>query len=445
MPRYLFTTLTSNDLGLLARTLPIARELAQHGQEVAFCNPSPAPAKLIAEAGFPNLTPAHPLFHVAVTDRLTPLGLWRQLSTPAVQAAFGGPWPALRCLLRDAPRRLEAPGEIWNYDQFVALLGFGSPNFLRANVEAFRLLMLDYQPDVVVDSWNPFAVIAARALGKPVATVTQADGHPASRGFIWWKEPTGPRPCAADAVNPLLAEYGLPPVRSAAEFNVGDLTLVVGIPEIDPLPEGVPVTYIGPLVWQKPGAALPEWIERRDPARPLVWVYSGNPQYFPVRTPVDSRVVLQACVEALADEPLDVALTTGHHALPAQFQRLPANFHYTPYAPGLSLAARCQLLIHHGGYGSCQTGLLAGTPAVIIPTYAERESNARRLVAAGAAAMLRPTEGRFWQKHLSAKALRLIVRGVISDPSYAANARRLQTALLAYGGAVQAAKLIAAL
>jgi len=46
---------------------------------------------------------------------------------------------------------------------------------------------------------------------------------------------------------------------------------------------------------------------------------------------------------------------------------LPPNFYYASYVPGLAMAERSDLLIHHGGYGSCQTGLYAGTPAVIIP------------------------------------------------------------------------------
>ena len=46
MPRFLFTTLASDDLGLLARTLPVARELKQRGHQVAFCNPAAAPRKL---------------------------------------------------------------------------------------------------------------------------------------------------------------------------------------------------------------------------------------------------------------------------------------------------------------------------------------------------------------------------------------------------------------
>ncbi len=57
MSKVLCTTLPSNDLGLLARTVPVARELASMGHKVAYCNPAPAPSKLIAEAGLENLTP----------------------------------------------------------------------------------------------------------------------------------------------------------------------------------------------------------------------------------------------------------------------------------------------------------------------------------------------------------------------------------------------------
>jgi len=49
------------------------------------------------------------------------------------------------------------------------------------------------------------------------------------------------------------------------------------------------------------------------------------------------------------------------------------------------------LLIHHGGYGSCQTGLFTGTPTLAIPTFSERESNARRIAAVGAGDFVLPT------------------------------------------------------
>src|SRR5215831_6895651 len=62
MTTFLFTTLPSNDLGLLTRSLPIARELREQGHTIVFCSPANAPSRLIAEAGFNNLLPRHPIY-----------------------------------------------------------------------------------------------------------------------------------------------------------------------------------------------------------------------------------------------------------------------------------------------------------------------------------------------------------------------------------------------
>ncbi len=107
---------------------------------------------------------------------------------------------------------------------------------------------------------------------------------------------------------------------------MGDLTLVVGTPETDPLPEHTDVTYIGPILWQKPGTTVPEWIDRLSRDKPLIWVYSGNPRYASGGDAFDSLVVLQACIAALASEEVHVVLTTGHHPLPQELLPLPANF-----------------------------------------------------------------------------------------------------------------------
>ncbi len=106
------------------------------------------------------------------------------------------------------------------------------------------------------------------------------------------------------------------------------------------------------------------------------------------------------------------------------------------------MAERSDLLIHHGGYGSCQMGLYTGTPAVIIPTYSERESNARRVAAVGAGEVILPSEGTSRQKHVPVEELVAKVGQVLSDPSYTINARRVSEKMQAYGGAAEAARLI---
>ena len=67
MTRFLITMLPANDLGLPTRMVPISRALADRGHGVAVFNPSPAPQRLIAEAGLTSLpTPARPMPEPAV-------------------------------------------------------------------------------------------------------------------------------------------------------------------------------------------------------------------------------------------------------------------------------------------------------------------------------------------------------------------------------------------
>ena len=133
----------------------------------------------------------------------------------------------------------------------------------------------------------------------------------------------------------------------------------------------------------------------------------------------------------------------GHEEIPRSFFPLPKNFRLEAFLPGPAMAERSDLMIHHGGYQSCQTGVYAGTPAVIIPTMSERESNARRIAEQGAAELVLP------QKDASENRLKVgpaeltaKVRKVLSTPSYKQNAMRISAKLKEYGGAPRAAELI---
>ncbi|MGB7438635.1 MAG: nucleotide disphospho-sugar-binding domain-containing protein, partial [Candidatus Acidiferrum sp.] len=221
----------------------------------------------------------------------------------------------------------------------------------------------------------------------------------------------------------------------------GDLSLIVGTPETDPLPASANVAYIGPVVWQS-GNALPDWVAalRRD--TPLIWVYSGNPRYFDVPTPVDSVVVIRAAIVALADLPVQVVLTTGYQDVPTEIGALPANFRHAAYLPGPAMAQRCDLMVHHGGHSSVMNGLSAGTPAVIVPTITERESNARRVVALGAGEIVLPIDGPDGEKSISVDEFRSKVHQVLDHPDYRTSARRVAQSMRQLGGATEAAARI---
>jgi MGT family glycosyltransferase len=407
MAKFLVTMLPANDLGLPTRMVPIARGLADRGHEVAVFNPAPAPSRLIAEAGLTNLPmPARPM-----------------------------PAPAFE---------LSMVAEGWDVEHFFAGL-YTSEEYVRGATAVYVDLIRDYAPDMVVDSFEPIACMAARIAKVPLATVLQGNIHPASRGFTWWedKRPVGLASAAAH-FSAVAQEYGLNPAKRIVDWLAGDLALIVGTPETDPVAADAALTYIGPMVFQRGDAALPGWVEelrrKNDGKRPLIWVYSGNPRYFTGAGPCDSIVVIRAAIAALANEPVDVVLTTGYQELPGEFGTLPQNFRHAAYVPGPLMAERCDLIVFHGGHSSVMTTLKAGTPAVIIPTIRERESNARRLASLGAGEVVMPVNGADGEKRVDVADFARKVKRVLNEPSYRQAAERVAKSMRHFGGAEAAAE-----
>lgn len=436
MRKYLFSTLPSNDLGLLTRSLPIARALAQGGDHVAFISPGKAPSRLIADAGFTNLRPRWATYSI-LSGNMALGNLCRLLTSGHIRQDLR----TLRSYVRHVRNRGTA--EVWNVDHFMYLMGMDDETYIREAVDTLVRMIEDYAPDAVVDFWNPCMCMAARITGVPLISVIQADMHPQSDGFIWWKQPSYDLPTPVPAVNTVLGGYGLPSVDKVAELLVGDLTMVVGTPETDPLPRTADVTYIGPILWEKQDEKLPEWID--EMGRPLIWLYAGNLRYMPgEESPFDSMAIVDACIEALADTDYQVVLSTGHQTLPRDILPLPANFRHVDFVPGLAMAARSDLMIHHGGYGSCQTGLYTGTPALIIPTFSERESNARRVAALGAGALVLPVADETGRtKRIDPAKIQETVEHIMTNKFYKENAISIGRRMQRYGGAEKAARSIA--
>jgi MGT family glycosyltransferase len=427
MSRFLFTTLPSNDFGLLTRSLPIAAELKRRGHEIFFCHPARGPQMLIREAGFKNYLPADPAYCFPHGSIFRLIGGRKTLRN-------------MRMVISLVRRALKFRGkELWNVDDFNALF-CGSTNFVRFQIVTLTGIIDSCRADAVVDFWNPWSCLTAKLLKKPLITVIQSHQHPKSPGFIFWKKPPSDIPTAVPLINGILSEYGLPEIKSTGDLFVGDLTLVVGTPEADPIADTTGVTYIGPVLWQNPAAKIPEWITELRSDKPVVWIYPGALRYSHFNR--QGEILLRAAIQALEPEDAQVVISTGHHDLPRSFLPLPRNFYFDPFVPGLTMAKQSDLMVHHGGYGSCQTGLYVGTPAVIIPTYSERESNARRVVEQGAGEMVLPRFESRSKMTIDVSELNAKIRKVLSTPGYKESARRISAKLKEYGGAPKAAQLI---
>jgi UDP:flavonoid glycosyltransferase YjiC (YdhE family) len=118
------------------------------------------------------------------------------------------------------------------------------------------------------------------------------------------------------------------------------------------------------------------------------------------------------------------------------------NFRHAAYLPGRAMAERCDLMVHHGGHGSVMMGLSAGTPAVIIPTITERESNARRVAALGAGELVLPTNDTDGEKRIDAADFSTKVQRVLTLPGYRQAALRVAKSMGKFGGIREAAERI---
>ena len=319
MSRFLFTVLPSNDFGLLTRSLPIAGELKRRGHQVTFCHPARGPQTLIREAGFENLLPDDPIYCVLNESLFRLLKRGKRLRT----------LKALARIIMGLFRFRAA--ELWNADDFNALF-LQSLDGMRANIDALAQIIESTKADAVVDFWNPWSCIAARLLKKPLFTVIQSHQHPRSAGFIYWKNPPPNLPTAVPLINKLLSDYGLPKIKTSCDLFMGDLTMVVGTPELDPIPDSTDVVYIGAVLWQNPEIRIPDWIAKLKPDRPVVWIYPGAVRYAGFNR--QGEILLQAAIKALETEDVQVVLSTGHHDLPPSLLPLPRNFYSDPFVPG---------------------------------------------------------------------------------------------------------------
>ena len=152
--------------------------------------------------------------------------------------------------------------------------------------------------------------------------------------------------------------------------------------------------------------------------RPLVYVCFG--------TSFNARAGhFMAAIEALADEPVDVLISTGRGLLTSEhLGPLPSNVTLQDFVPAREVLARASLHVTHGGCNSVHETLLAGVPMLLIPQAWDQWPLAGRVEGLGAGLIVEE----------SADAVRTAARWLLDDPSIAARAATLGEHLAHYDG-----------
>lgn len=178
------------------------------------------------------------------------------------------------------------------------------------------------------------------------------------------------------------------------------------------------VVMVGPCSWDPP-IDPPAWLAELD--RPIVMVTTSS------EFQDDGRLV-QACLEALAEEPVAVVATVPADGHRTAF-RIPPNARLERFVPHGPLLDRAACAVTHGGMGATQKALVHGVPVCVVPFGRDQLEVARRVEVADAGTRLPSSR-------LRADRLRNRIREAMTK---ADGAKRIARAFEAAGGAGAAA------
>jgi UDP:flavonoid glycosyltransferase YjiC (YdhE family) len=231
--------------------------------------------------------------------------------------------------------------------------------FAGANVDAtlaaHEALLAEWRPDVVLrEVAEVGSYVAATRAGVP--TVRVAIGLSSIEDLL-----------ASSVADFFPDRYGVPVERDTPTVSLVPPTLEPGVAR---------ERFRDPAMTAANGAAPP----LPDGDAPLVYVTFGSvagalPPF---------AGVYRAALDALADLPVRVLLTTGA-ADPESLGPIPPNARVERWVPQAAVLARAAVAVGHGGFGTTFGALAAGVPPVVLPLFSSDQfANAAAVAATGA-------------------------------------------------------------
>jgi UDP:flavonoid glycosyltransferase YjiC (YdhE family) len=370
-------------------------------------------------------------------------------------------WSSLISFVKSRMVGLKSPlvpifTEISGLDYQVVRDGLVSEGIIRKKLTQYLKVVKKYKPDVLIGDTNLLIWMLSKKVDIPLVQIVRYASHPETADLIWWKtEPEDMiRPDSTTLFNPLLKEIGLKKINRAEELLQGDLYIVPSIPEIEPIPEDENTVHVGALTISKRNNEIPSWMQEIDGNQPLIYITIGGGA-----GPVGNRLFFSTIIEAFADKPLQVVVSTSSKFGPPDFANLQKNIRFFKWVPGKLLISKADLVIFHGGYGTMMESIACGKPTITIPFQSEQEGNGKRLEQLGCGLVVKLSKERFkciedkWrygtytflvQKRydLTAEKLSGEVDKILSNPQYLVKAKSLKEKVKEYRGPEKAIELI---
>ncbi len=288
-------------------------------------------------------------------------------------------------------------------------------------------------PDLVavIDEWAPDLVVHdVTDFAGPVAA--------AHAGVPWAAHSLGPMfpmefsRLGAELVAPLWQEWGVSPSPLGGMFASAYLDICPPSLQSPDLEDIRAVAHpLRPVVFDAvPGEGLPAWVDALA-AAPTVYVTLGT---------LDNEApgVIEAAVEGLRHEPVNLIVTVGPNRDPAELGPQPPNVHVERYLPQSLLLPRCDAVVAHGGSGTTLAALGHGLPLLLLPQGANQFWNAQRCADLGVGARLLPHE-------VDAEAIHRHAHALLHEPGYREQARVVAEEIAAMPGPEETVTLLEAL
>lgn len=326
-----------NNLGHIARDLPVALALRARGHEVCFASR--------------NLRQAN--------EVLAPLGFICI--------------PAPRLMLQRLPFTPSS------YAEILLANGYGNVSAVNLLITAWQGLMQDRNANVVVCNHAPSAILAARCAGLPtVATCIGFELPPAStQAFRLWDPPPATRVITAEklvckTINEALAANGRKSIDNICELFSSTSVLMTTFPELDHYGPREGLEYVGPIS-HLPGRSC-VWPTGSE-TRVFAYLRRTVPNIAAILSGISGSAFNTLCVMPDHD-PEEIKNYAGH------------QFRIQRDTVDISAAlGSCDLVVTYGT-GTIHDALLAGRPLLMCPQNAEQYMVSSQVVRLGAGLLL---------------------------------------------------------
>jgi UDP:flavonoid glycosyltransferase YjiC (YdhE family) len=314
-----------------------------------------------------------------------------------------------------------------------------------AAARALARLMEEFEPDLVVSDILTLApTLAAEVAGVPHATLiphvypVHEPGMPlyslgmgpprTAIGLLGWRA-TGPLLAIGlrrgrEELNQTRARLGLGPI---GRFHGGIselLAVVATLPQLEyPRRWPAQARVTGPLFFELPG----EEVELPEGKGPLVVIAPSTSQ--------DPECeLLRVALAGLAEEPVRVLATTNRHR-PERPIEVPRNAKLVDWMLYSQVMPAADVVVCHGGHGTVVRSLAAGAPLLVCPFVGDMAENAARVAWSGAGLSVP-------RRLLSRRAVRLALRRLLGEESFAARAGEIAAWSETHDGGAAAADLV---